>query len=224
MSSSILSVVGDTTVPRSNPLMILMDEYLWPNLRGEGFQRVSGRFVREANHLLYIIEIQRSIRGTAGAVRFRINYGVMSVRLAEFFGALRSELASYEVQACHWIDRAGPQSDLTGDGWWEIGAADDLPVVASDVLHVLNQVVLPAFGQLAREDDLVTLWLTGRAPGITEGQRLANLATLLVIRGQNADLPPLIAGLRARAARSPSGRFARMVLKRLEPYLTPIDK
>jgi len=206
---------------QADVLRVIANEYLWPKLQPLGFERAAGRFVRQVDNLLHLIELQRSVGSSSRAIRFRINYGVLSVRVAEFFGAATSELRSYDVQSSHWIDRAGPQDDPSGDGWWEVGVVGDLPEVASDVLHVLNQVVLPALDQLSSEDGLLQLWRGGRGPGITEAQRLANLAALLVTRGQKADLPPVVARLRELAERSAVRDFARRQLKRLEPHLTP---
>jgi hypothetical protein len=61
------------------------------------------------------------------------------------------------------------------DKWWEINAGTDIDRMITEVRGCLMQEVVPFLGRFKRPQDLVTLWTFGKAPGLTDKQRLSYL-------------------------------------------------
>lgn len=216
--SSTSSEVGELMTDETDLLKRVAQLFIWPELRDHGFEPVEGRYVRPSPEVFQVVEIQRSARrSSSGGVQFRLNYGLLAVRIAEFRGLVRADLPQTDVQSCHFIQRAGP-SGFEQAEWWELHSHADIPVVGSDVTSTIGSKLIPELDLFSSEQQLIALWLSGRGPGITEAQRLANLSVLLKLSGRKVELAQVLTRLRDLAVHSSTRGFVRAHLKRLEGY------
>jgi hypothetical protein len=143
-------------------------------LRQRGFRRRGSKLTRMGQEVVSLIEFQRSRGSTAAHLTFVINYGVAVLSLAHAQGVDTAKLWWTE---CHWRARVSGKDGH--EAWWPVRDDDDPDQLAARLTHVVQQDVLPALEEKQREADLVTLWTTGKSPGLVEAQRLLFLGQLL---------------------------------------------
>ena len=78
-------------------------------------------------------------------------------------------------------------------------------------------VALPALQGMQRETDLVTLWKTGKCPGLTDARRLLCLGQLLHRAGRYRE----VAETRAELERLPAGPFVSRAMEQLKALEQP---
>jgi len=154
----------------------LLHEWIAPLLKSEGFRKAGQSFERENEETIIVVGYQRSVeRGECA--RFTVNLGIASKRLFAFEDPQRTKHTPVEV--CHWSMRMGRTLDQPRDAWWELCSSADLPAVGREHQEILRTKALPLLEMTASDSRLRAEWTAGRAPGLTELQRLLNLSALL---------------------------------------------
>jgi len=151
-------------------------------LKQRGFRRSGSKFTRTGADVVSLIEFQRSRGSTAVYLTFVINYGVAVLSLAHAEGV---DTAKLWWTQCHWRARVSGKDGH--EAWWPVRDDDDPNQLMARLTHLVEQEVLPALENKQREADLVTLWRTGKSPGLVEAQRLLCLAQLLHRAGRKAE-------------------------------------
>ena len=164
-------------------------------LQQRGFGRRAAVFfhVRAGNWAL--IEFQKSQKTNADAVVFTVNVGVVSERLARFFSIPLKPNQLPEASDWHWRQRLGFLMPESQDKWWTLKPSTRIEEVSREIEAAL-EMALPEIEKHLQDESLRDLWLTGRSPGLTEVQRLKNLAVLVKALGPENRVAPILDELR----------------------------
>ena len=174
-----------------------------PALAEARFREQQGCFVRRESLNLLVIEPQQSIKSTSVEILFTFNLKVISARLAPLVDGCQH--VSPGCPVAHWRKRLGGLLLRPRDHWWSFDGN-----VPTDALDVLVNSGLPAIGAVAADESLRDLWLTGRAPGLSDLQRVIYLSTLLALLGPTQQLSDCVSTLQAVAPADPTrGRVDR---------------
>ncbi|MFN7618611.1 MAG: DUF4304 domain-containing protein [bacterium] len=145
-----------------------------------GFTKRGTKFVKFYGPNLAIIQFQRSRHNDGGQIRFTINVSIVSAILArELWGVV--DLNRTSESHGHLRQRIGYFSDEPRDIWWAVGDAS-AGEVGANVLELLSRV-LSSLGGSASDKDLLAMWRTGRAPGLTAFQHEQYAAILERLQG-----------------------------------------
>jgi hypothetical protein len=180
-------------------------------LKPRGFRRRGSKLTRTGDEVVSLIEFQRSRHSTAASLTFVINYGVAVLSLLELEGV---DAAKLWWTQCHWHGRVSG-SDGT-EAWWPVREGDNPDQLATRLIDLVGRQVLPALEEKQVEASLVSLWMTGRSPGLTEGRRLLCLGQLLHRAGRHLDAVQVRVALEA-LPEGPFTRRATQALRALEP-------
>lgn len=145
-------------------------------LKDAGYRKRGTSFRMESDGNLRIINFQRSSESSASAIKFTVNIGVVSSTLLRKRNP-EKELLKENIWSAHLRVRIGCLTPAQDDRWWTVTS---VPVsgIKEELAHLIATQVIPLLQQHTRDSDLVALWKTGRSPGLTEGQRIRNLAVL----------------------------------------------
>jgi len=163
-------------------------ETVQPVLAQAGFSKKGAAFRRSDAEVVQVIAIQKSRKSTTEQIVFAVNLGVASKQLLQ-----REEVDSASVTAeeCHWRQRLSA-GDPAGDSWWSVHDARSAQEAATSVAQALHDRGLPAVSILSNDLALRDLWLSGRSPGLTDVQRLLNLAVLTSRLGPAEDAQEVV--------------------------------
>jgi hypothetical protein len=162
-----------------------------------GFRKTNHVYVRREASNFLVIEPQTSVKSAATQILFTFNLKVISAKLASAVDGCDPPSATCPFP--HWRQRLGGLLPQPGDRWWSF--TGEMP---HDVMTALTSFGLPAISVTATDDQLRDLWLTGRAPGLSELQRRIYLSTLLAMIGPKSKLPEYIALLDAVESSDPT--------------------
>ncbi len=148
----------------------------WAIMKRAGYTKRGTSFRIEGDGNVRIINFQRSSDSSASMIKFTVNLGVVSGELLRKWDS-EKDLAKEDIWGAHLRCRIGELALANEDRWW---AVTSLPVagIGGEVANLIATLVIPFLQQHARDVDLVSLWKTGRSPGLTEGQRVRNLILL----------------------------------------------
>ena len=178
-----------------------------------GFSRRSAVFFRMQGGNWAVIELQKSQRTSSDVVVFTVNVGVVSSRLAHFSSAPLKNDRPPQSSEWHWRQRLGFL--LAGqDKWWTIGPRISPEQVSREIEDAL-ELALPEVEKYVQDEALRDVWLTGSSPGLTDVQRLRNLAVLLKALGPAGRLSAVLEDLR-RLSRANAVLLERKLQARLE--------
>ena len=154
----------------------LVREWITPLLKSKGFKKAGLAYERDEADTIVVIGYQRS-RDGGECDRFTVNLGIGSKRIFAFDDKRTNKRTPIEL--CHWRMRLGRTLEHSADTWWELCSRSDVSVVGRAHQEVLTTKALPLLERMAADEALRSEWKVGRAPGLTELQRLLNLSVLL---------------------------------------------
>ncbi|MGV3455588.1 MAG: DUF4304 domain-containing protein [Sphingobium phenoxybenzoativorans] len=148
----------------------------WAALKDAGFTKRGTSFRIESGGNVQIIDFQRSSDSSASAIKFTVNLGVISGELLRKWDP-EKVLSKEGVWSAHLRERIGALTPAKEDKWWTVTS---FPVanIKEEVANLIATLAVPFLRQHAHDSDLIALWQTGRSPGLTEGQKIRNLALL----------------------------------------------
>ena len=136
-------------------------------LEPHGYRKRGTAFRHLSSNNAAIIEVQRSQNSARDLIRLTINVGVVSGRLLD---EDRLNIAKAGTADAHLRDRIGRFLAEPQDKWWDLDKATRLEELVAELAPLLDLAV--AFLNAHLDDaQLVTLWESGKAPGLTEPQR-----------------------------------------------------
>jgi hypothetical protein len=144
-----------------------------------GFKKRGMRMYRAQRGNLNIIEFQRSLSNDAHKLRFTVNIGVISTRLARLY---EINLAMASCADAHLRDRIGNFLPEPTDKWWQIQDDSQTVQVVGDISELLTDKVVPYLDDHSSDETLVALWENGQSPGLTDLERRRYLNELKAAR------------------------------------------
>ena len=165
-------------------------------LQERGFARRGSVLFCERGGNFGLIDFQKSQKTSREAVVFTVNLGVVSGKLVRFFSPSKKVGPPARVSDWHWRERLGFLLAEGRDQWWSISAGTDVRRISQTLEDALIRLALPEIERYIGDESLRDLWLARRSPGLTELQRLRNLAVLLQAIGPGHELPLVMDELR----------------------------
>lgn len=153
---------------------------------------------REVHDTVVVLEVQKDRKySTKDNIRFTLNVGIsvdaLRVIAAATGGPLSSEVPSPEN--CHWRQRLGHLLPARSDVWWSVRDEQTAQAVCDQLAASLIDIALPKVDAMASSDALVNAWREGRGQGLTEYERRANLARLLMALGRKEEAQAAVQAL-----------------------------
>lgn len=139
------------------------------------FRRRRHTFFADRNDVLWIVNIQKSIKSTKEALIVTVNLGILARSLAE---RTDGNSGHAEIWDCHWRSRLGHLMPENSDRWWRVASEEEASETAREVTLLLAEYGLPILEDLDSTDRLAALWETGKSPGLTAVQRDRYLSQL----------------------------------------------
>jgi hypothetical protein len=121
-----------------------------------------------------IIEFQRSGKNSRDGLLFTVNLGVVCGELLDSVGELRKA----RVVDAHVRERIGMLLPGRPDKWWEISRATEACVLEREISDLILRKAVPYIQSYLGTDRIISLWESGRSPGLTDGQRVQFLTRL----------------------------------------------
>lgn len=169
-------------------------------LKRHGFAKKGNTFRRRRAEVCDVISVQKSSKSVSDAAVFTVNLGVASLRLLA-----RSEVESDKctIDDCHWRQRLGSMSPRSEDVWWTVRDDASAEAASAEVVAWLDAHGVAALDALPDDAALRDLWLSGRAPGLTEMQRLMNASLLAEALGPESAKSAVVRELKEMAKAKP---------------------
>ena len=145
-------------------------------LKDAGYTKRGTSFSSAKDGNVRIVAFQRSSASSASAIKFTVNLGVISSELLRRWDP-EKDPSKASIWDTHIRERIGALMPARRDRWWTV-TSSSVAAVVDEVVNLIATLAIPFLQQHSRDSDLVALWKTGRSPGLTEGQRVRNLALL----------------------------------------------
>jgi hypothetical protein len=184
-------------------------------LKQMGFIKKANSFYLEAHKNFGVINFQKSRESTKEAVKFTINFGVYSDVLGQLQYDYNSSVKP-EVEQCHWLARVGAFMAGSPDYWCEAKASDDLKIVASKVMDIVQNIAIPEINKRINDEGLVNSWMSETFAGTTEIGRFKYVTTLLKAKGDYNTLNQVVATFMEKSKGKPNASIATEHLKEIE--------
>jgi hypothetical protein len=143
-------------------------------LKEEGFLKKNATFRRMKPEVVHMVGVQKSRKSSPDGIVFAVNLGVASALLLR-----RSQIdpSSNTVEECQWRRRLST-AESGEETWWTIHDALSMQRAGDEIVRALRDRGLSMLDDLSTDVALRDLWLSGQSPGLTDVQRLLNLAIL----------------------------------------------
>ena len=139
-------------------------------LKTHGFRKSGLNFSASRPGLTLLVSLQGSTGSTQAAMKITCNVGIHLHLLATGLGV--------GIWDAHWCERIGAFLTEPQDFWWQCTDDDQARAAGWEIAGLLELRALPEMERLSTPAALASLWSSGRAPGLTEHQRLGYLARL----------------------------------------------
>lgn len=145
------------------------------HLKSYGFER-QGKVLRAINNgNAAIVGFQRSDRSSGHQIIFTVNTGIVC---GDLLDTERTTIEKSTIEDAHLRSRLGSFLDPAQDTWWEIDASTDSESLVEEISQLLLRRAVPYLEQYGHTRALMTLWETGKSPGLTAVQRSRYLSEL----------------------------------------------
>lgn len=172
----------------------LLVQVLTSDLKTFGFKRKkqSRCFINAWDHGFGMIQFQSSNKSNAGKVLFILNIGIEIRPITLFLGI---EADKDQIDHCQWKERVGRKNKESS--WWTVQDEFEAIRILPDVRSALNRAV-PSLLKMENLFEIEKLWSAGISPGLTDVQREAFLAIVLLELGRKTAALELLETAMAR--------------------------
>lgn len=183
-------------------------------LRAYGFSRSGSTFYLRKAGNWGVINFQKSKDSSVDNIVFTVNLGIASTRLLAFFSHIRPDMKP-SVWDCHWRERLGYLLPEHSDIWWTINSTTPVDELGQEIQGYVVNLGVPELEKYISDEALRDLWLSGRAPGLTDFQRLMYVSVLLKALGPLDRLDSVLEELQRISVGKPSAMTAEIHIQRL---------
>ena len=154
-------------------------------LKQNGFSK-SGTTYFLRNENIGVVNIQKSQSNTDTLIKFTINMGIYSTKLAHTLPYDRPT-EKPDVSRCHWRARIGDFMPERTDFWWTADLNKSNEVIKNEVLNSLNSIVIPNIKERLNDKSLLQALRNDNSSGLTEFELYRNISTLIKIEGSEQE-------------------------------------
>lgn len=180
-----------------------------------GFIKKGNSFYLEAYKNFGVINFQKSRESTKEVIKFTINFGVYSDVLGQMQYGYNSSVKP-EVEQCHWEARVGDFMAGSPDYWFEVKVSDNLNFVASNVMEIVKNIVMPEINKRLNDEGLMSCWMNEAFAGTTEIDKFKYVTTLLKAKGDFNTLKQVVETFMEKSIGKPNARIATEHLKEIQ--------
>jgi hypothetical protein len=177
-----------------------------PPLKQIGFVKKGNSFYLEVNKNFGVINFQKSRESTKEAVKFTINFGVYSNVLGQW--EYNNNSIRPEVEQCQWRARIGDFMTGNPDFWWEVKVSDNLKIVTSNVMDIVQNIATPEINKRLSDDGLINSWMNETYAGTTEIGKFIYVTTLLKAKGDFNTLNQVVDTFMEKSKGKPNASIA----------------
>lgn len=188
---------------------------LTPILKPMGFSKKGNSFYLEVGKNYGIVNFQKSRDSTKDVTKFTINFGIYS----DILGRLQYDYnssAKPEVEQCQWRARVGAFMPGSPDYWWNVNTSDNLSGITSNVMEVVQSIVVPEINKRLSDEGLINSWINDSYAGTTEIGRFKDLTILLKAKGDFNTLNQVVETFMQQSKGKPNASRAMEHLKEIE--------
>ncbi|MEO6231514.1 MAG: DUF4304 domain-containing protein [Ferruginibacter sp.] len=185
-----------------------------PAFKQRGFNKKGNNFYLDAGKNYGVVNFQKSRESTKYAVKFTINFGIYSDVLGQLEYDYNNAVKP-EVEQCHWRARVGAFMSGSPDYWWEANTSDNLNTIASNVMGVVQNAIMPEINKRLSDEGLINCWMNETFAGTTEIGRFKFLATLLKSKGDFNLLSQVVETFMQQSQGKPNASIAMQHLKEI---------
>jgi hypothetical protein len=149
-------------------------------LKPHGFRKRAMTFHRVVDGNTALIQFQRSTGNDGQILKFTVNLGIVSGRLAAEDGL---DTARASVWDAHVNLRIGNFLPKHHDLWWTLDVDGSPDAAIAEILALLEQQGLPYLDTHASDEALIALWESGNCAGQTDHVRQRYLRELKALTG-----------------------------------------
>lgn len=168
----------------------LISDVVYPVLKDHEFRLDKESLFSENEEIITLVGFQKSSKSTKDSFVFTINIGFLVKRISLFKRG--SVTQQPEPDDCHWKMRIGFLLDDRKDKWWTLSNEADFSALSGELKGIVAERVLPLLKNYSSVDSFINFWLSGKAQGITDFERMINLSVLLKQAGRTEDLKSVI--------------------------------
>ena len=188
---------------------------LTPLLKQMGFNKKANSFYLEVNKNYGVVNFQKSRESTKDLVKFTINFGVYSDVLGkleyDYYNSVKPD-----IEQCHWHSRVGNFMPDGSDYWWTVNISDDLNNINTNVVNVVQNVIIPQINKRLSDEGLIYCWMNETFAGTTEIGRFKYLTTLLKEKREFNVLNEVVETFMQNSKGKPNENIAIRHLKEIE--------
>ena len=140
-----------------------------------GFKRRGTKLIFENEDVYSVIEFQKGQKTKLGSITFTINLSVFCKRLLD---PEIDNIDSMRGYNGHLFWRVGDFLSPQSDKWWTLDDATHFQKIKAEISSIFRLCALPNLVKFSKEGQIVNLWESGIAPGISDKRRLFLLAML----------------------------------------------
>ncbi len=149
-------------------------------------------------------------------IKFTINFGIYSDVLGQVFDTTYSNSKLPDVWLCQWEARIGQFMPNNIDHWWYLNPSDNISAITSDIMEIIQNIVISELNKHISDDSLVECWMNeNNYAGTTEVGRFKYLTTLLKKKGDIDTLNQVVDTFMQKFKGRPKGFHALEHLKEL---------
>lgn len=189
---------------------------LTPLLKQMGFNKKGNNFYLELGKNYGIVNFQKSRDCTKEVVKFTVNFGVYSNVLGQVLDYNYNNSTKPDVDQCQWEARVGYFMPDSPDYWWKVNVSDDLSKIASNVMEVVQSIVMPEINKRLSDEGLINSWMNENYAGTTEIGRFKYLTTLLKTKRDFNTLNQVVETFMQQSKGKPNASIAIEHLKGIE--------
>jgi len=197
--------------------MVIFNEViktLTPLLRQKGLTKKGNNYYLELDKNYGIVNFQKGRDSTKDVTFFTINFGVYSDVLGRLQNG-NNDLVKRDIGQCQWEARVGMFMPESPDHWWKIVDSDNVRDIVSNLIEILQTIVIPEITKRLSDEDLINSWINENYAGTTEIGRFKYLTTLLNKKKDFNTLNQIVEAFMLQSQGKPNASIAHEHLKEI---------
>lgn len=146
-----------------------------PFLKSKGFKKKGENFFLFKERNCMVLNFQKSKGGSVPM--FTVNLGISYAVIRDFYGA--NNLDAIEIDDCHLKQRIGHLLPESRDVWWPLDGSISERELLSLIEYSIECFILNKYIDMMNLNSIVSVWITGKSPGLTDFERYCNLLIVL---------------------------------------------
>lgn len=139
-----------------------------------GFRKTGSTFRKVMNDGVAIVNFQRSVDSKRNEIKFTVNFAVVCLLLQDN-EKITATVSEYDG---HLRQRIGAFLPGHPDKWWVVKEKADPQPLIDEIQPTIVATAVPFVTRYTDAKELLALWESGNAPGLTEGARQQHIARL----------------------------------------------